>query len=378
MEIKKDIEVNISSSISLKYDERYNILFKKYYDTLNDIKKNINNNTKEWDKIKKYINPYELLHISYLKKKNNSIAKYIPVSRSYFKMIELINDYKLLDDVKTKDIVVGCLAEGPGGFMEAINNYRKSVINNDIIYGITLEPENSEIPEWKKVNNNFRVCYGNIYVLKDILNFSNNFNKEKAYLITADGGFDFSTDFFNQEKLSYRIILCEIITTLGIQKIGGNFVCKIFDIFNVFTIKMLYIIYCFYENVYITKPKTSRIANSEKYIVAKGFRGITQYQLNIFYNIIDSWDEKNNKLINDIDGIVLNNQFIHEISKYNEDYVQIQIKYMNDILYYIQNGISNDIYNEITKNQVENAIEWCHRYNVKINKKSSFLNYNSY
>ena len=33
-----------------------------------------------------------------------------------------------------------CIAEGPGGFMEALNNYRKTFnITNDNIYGITLK-----------------------------------------------------------------------------------------------------------------------------------------------------------------------------------------------------------------------------------------------
>ena len=31
---------------------------------------------------------------------------------------------------------------------------------------------------------------------------------------------------------------------------------------------------CFYEEIYLNKPLTSRPANSEKYIVAKNFKGI--------------------------------------------------------------------------------------------------------
>jgi hypothetical protein len=37
------------------------------------------------------------------------------------------------------------------------------------------------------------------------------------------------------------------------------------------TIDLLYILSAFYEKVYITKPNTSRYANSERYVVCDGF-----------------------------------------------------------------------------------------------------------
>ena len=44
-----------------------------------------------------------------------------------------------------------------------------------------------------------------------------------ADLVTADGGFDFSTNFNKQEQSSLRIIFCEIVTALSVQKKGGAF-----------------------------------------------------------------------------------------------------------------------------------------------------------
>ena len=51
------------------------------------------------------------------------------------------------------------------------------------------------------------------------------------------------------------------------QKYGGTFVLKIFDIFTEPTIDFLYLLSSLYKNVFIMKPETSRIANSEKYII---------------------------------------------------------------------------------------------------------------
>ena len=39
---------------------------------------------------------------------------------------------------------------------------------------------------------------------------------------------------------------------------------------------LLYLLNQLYEEVYIYKPKTSRTANSEKYFIAKGFKGINK------------------------------------------------------------------------------------------------------
>ena len=50
--------------------------------------------------------------------------------------------------------------------------------------------------------------------------------------------------------------------------------CKIFDTFMIPTVKLLFFLGCFYEEIYLNKPLTSRPANSEKYIVAKNFKGI--------------------------------------------------------------------------------------------------------
>ena len=47
---------------------------------------------------------------------------------------------------------------------------------------------------------------------------------------------------------------------------------KIFDIFTQATIDLLYLLSLLYEKVYIIKPNTSRIANSEKYVVCKKFK----------------------------------------------------------------------------------------------------------
>jgi hypothetical protein len=71
---------------------------------LYEIKNKIKKYEKEWDLYKKYTNPYEFIN-TVVPGKTKCIAKYKPLSRSYFKMIELLHFFFL--DEFVKDDTVG-------------------------------------------------------------------------------------------------------------------------------------------------------------------------------------------------------------------------------------------------------------------------------
>eukprot|EP00276_Gloeochaete_wittrockiana_P005361 CAMPEP_0184669880 /NCGR_PEP_ID=MMETSP0308-20130426/79513_1 /TAXON_ID=38269 /ORGANISM="Gloeochaete witrockiana, Strain SAG 46.84" /LENGTH=92 /DNA_ID=CAMNT_0027116359 /DNA_START=20 /DNA_END=295 /DNA_ORIENTATION=- len=58
----------------------------------------------------------------------------------------------------------------------------------------------------------------------------------------------------------------------NILRKGGDFVCKIFDIYRPFNVGLFYLLYRHFDRVAIFKPLTSRPANSERYVVCKGFK----------------------------------------------------------------------------------------------------------
>jgi len=98
-----------------------NVLSQSLSTYLYKIKEKITLKEKQWDTYKKYTNPYEYIHTCVpLKKK--AVSKYKPLSRSYFKMIEIINAFHIQF---REPINSFHLAEGPGGFIEAIER-RKS------------------------------------------------------------------------------------------------------------------------------------------------------------------------------------------------------------------------------------------------------------
>ena len=228
-----------------------------------------------WDQMKKKTNPYELIYTTYNKRKKDSIADIQPLSRSYFKILEIDNNIPLIKEeniINNKKPLICNLAEGPGGFMEALSHK----YTNAKLIGLTLPPENKYIPDWKKLKSsinidNIDVFYGNLYKYNDIKKFVHKFKYNKADLVTADGGFDYSDDFNGQEINSHKIIFSEIFVSLMILKNGGNLVCKIFDIFSIFSVQIIKLVYSLFDRVILYKPKTSRPANSEKYLICLNY-----------------------------------------------------------------------------------------------------------
>jgi cap1 methyltransferase len=68
-----------------------------------------------------------------------------------------------------------------------------------------------------------------------------------------------------QEFKVKQLVLCQFLTMYTCLAPGGDFVCKVFDMFTPFTVGLVYLLRCSFENVSIVIPYTSRPANSERY-----------------------------------------------------------------------------------------------------------------
>ena len=95
------------------------------------------------------------------------------------------------------------------------------------------------------------------------------------------------------------------------------------------TIDIIMLLSIFYKNVYITKPKTSRYANSEKYIVCCDFKyNNTGFILKKIFNIIkllNNIDFTKNK-IHSILNIPINLYLKHQLEEINTVFGQQQIE----------------------------------------------------
>lgn len=343
-----------------------NIIQTDLCNKLNQTKSLIDNYPEEWENIKKYIHEYEYIFSSNYK---FNISRISPISRSYFKFTEIYYEYNIINKNKENKIV--CLAEAPGGFIQSILhllNYDKIII----IYANSLQSQKKSIPKWNNkllyydkisfyngINDN-----GDLYDLNNVISLIKKYGRESVDLITGDGGFDYSSDYSKQEINSYRLIYSEIFITLNIQKKGGNFICKIFDIFHKETILLLSILIRSYKNVYIHKPCVSRNSNSEKYIICKNFKGYNKDIINIlchgFHKELD---------------IPISKNIIDKIISINNFFCENQIKK-------IEKGIElikmNYKCNEPDEDQLRLSYEWCIKYNIKINEKNKYFKKNNH
>jgi hypothetical protein len=101
------------------------IISKTLHKYLLDSKGRIDNYLNEWDKLKKYTNPYEFIH-SPLPGTKQAICPLKPLSRSFYKMLELCKMFRLLLDLPPSACKTFHLAEGPGGFIEALVKLRNN------------------------------------------------------------------------------------------------------------------------------------------------------------------------------------------------------------------------------------------------------------
>jgi hypothetical protein len=164
------------------------------YNDLKYAKNKINQiNAFQWDDLKKYTNPYELIYAFNNRASNGnsygleheyecSVANIKPLSRSFFKMIEMINEFAPELTTNKCALVTLHICEGPGGFIEAMRYLRKAIdCNDDISFGITLASydDKKSVPAWKQTgfflrnNPNVIITYGsdgtgNIYNTNNI------------------------------------------------------------------------------------------------------------------------------------------------------------------------------------------------------------------
>ncbi len=333
-----------------------------------------------WDKYKKFANKYELVTSNYLHLP--ILTAHQTISRSYYKLWEIVHDVLPLFISRQESMKCTFLADGPGGFIEAFINMRAAKgcpLGYDELFGVTLLSSNKSVPNWKFSKdyvreNNITLLAGadgtgDLYKMDNINNIISTVGEHSCDLVTADGGFDFSNDYNMQEEISSRLIFSEIFTILKLQKNGGACVIKIFDICNTDTLFLLHVLWTSYEDVFITKPFSSRPANSEKYIVCSGFHksdGFDSYLGTIHEYVMTG---KAPSLLTYSDAL------LPSVIDINSYFVARQIQNISSSIKLIEDiNSSNHKYDSfemfvkpIIYTQLEAAIRWLHNYKIKTN-----------
>jgi hypothetical protein len=157
---------------------------------------------------------------------------------------------------------------------------------------------------------------------------------DKLDFICGDAGL--STDT-NEPIILQKLDLAQVITVLACSSIGGSCCIKHFtpyikrytDTYEAsgFFIGFLYLYFITFENVNLFKPYTSNPDSGEFYVVGRGFKGISENQLENLYSILDNFTF-NSAIIKQEDipetFIIQVNTFLQKISNLNSMSIEKQ------------------------------------------------------
>ena len=351
---------------------------------------------RKWDRFKKLCNEHELVHTSTLDRPSMSAA--CPISRSYFKLWEAMRAFPGAFAVdRPTPVRAVFLAEGPGGFVEAFMTARAARAEADELFGMTLiSPTNRNVPEWK-ISSNLRVCAGadgtgNLYNPLNADCLAEGVGAASADIVTADGGFDFSVDYSQQERMSLRLIAAEVYCALRVQATGGTLFLKVFDLRLPETIIVLGVLARNYAQMSIFKPMMSRPANSEKYVVCTAFRGASDLEsLRVLREFVEGGDAHRLAQLspnmarmiispatsNRLDDDVVSPTMLYKLVRANSMLTVRQACGIRRTLRAIaEYEVATEerrrqLFHELHVRQVVKSFEWCARNDVDISKEAA-------
>jgi 23S rRNA U2552 (ribose-2'-O)-methylase RlmE/FtsJ len=370
------IESHVLSDIQKSEEEQmlhaYRDRITKYEDSLT--------NGKNWEYYKKIVNPFELVYTQ--KKYENfpeSICFLKPLSRSYFKMIEMLDLIQFFSAIQGSSIRTAHVCEGPGGFIEALfDEAVKKQKRIDVSVAMTLKSKQSNIPGWKRASNflqknkNVRIIFGEDQT-GDIMKAINqqyfiDYAIHPDYggkmdIFTADGGFDFSYDYTKQEQMIFPLLVASTKIGFEVLNKGGVFVLKMFDFYQKSTVDLLYFLSYHFQEWTLYKPGMSRPCNPEHYFIGKGFTGCSDEVLDmmrLWCNMLE-----NNQPLDSLFTTSYSAEFQQIIESLREHSFKSQTEYLKQVFHIIDTNDTTLIKTQLAKNE-KSSYDWCVRFHVPI------------
>jgi len=334
-----------------------------------------------WDDAKKITNPYEYIFLSLQRRMPWSIASLQPLSRSYFKMIEM------WDTLGLSAAATAHSAEGPGGFLEAIQDRvsQRGGTNAIPMIAMTLKSTERTVPGWRK-SQAFLQSYPEVHITYGADNTGNLYSLEnqdafassaaahltggKADVYTADGGFDFSADFNGQENTVQRLLIAEALAGLTTLRVGGTMILKLFDMKHKATLDFIWVLSMCFDHTGLIKPRTSRPANSERYWIGQGFKGERNppWILTLFRELTateapSGWDHLFDPAVIDypaawITGIQIFQEHV-ELHQFNK--IQMTLDLIRKP--------SRDLIRDLLTENIRNSRAWCAHHRIPLNRR---------
>ena len=340
-------------------------------------------NSKNWEYYKKIVNPYEIV---YTQKKYDdfpeSVCSLRPLSRSYFKMMEMIEVINFFNIPHLDNIKCAHVCEGPGGFIEAL--FDEAIKHKKRIYtssAMTLKSRQTNVPGWRRAsqflykNRNIKILYGEDNTGDIMKPINQQFfidccilptHGGKMDIFTSDGGFDFSCDYSKQEKMIFPLLLASTKIGFEVLNVGGVFILKIFDFYEKGTIDLLYLLSCHFTEWTLYKPAMSRPCNPEQYFIGKGYTGATDE----VYDVLRLWCSmlQNNQPVEALFNTDIPSDFKAILSELRTFSFIRQTRYLEKV-FNIINKNDDKLIQSYLKNNIKSSHEWCVRFRAPISSR---------
>lgn len=361
----------------------------EFYNNLDNISINLNyiksaidtRNIKKWYNTTYNIDNYKLLsnyiinNYKIFSDKNNKLK----VSNAFLKIYELLITYPLINDKPYIKTFHFC--EAPGMFIFGLNHflntktnilkwdwYANSLSPNSILGTNALQDDFNLIKNYKKKWLYGPDGDGDIRLLKNI-DYFKDVLKEVDF-ITSDCGICVESDMLNNyEEMIAEIDFAQFLNVINLLCNGGSCVLKMFIPLKLASnVSIVYTMTQLFEEVYISKPITSRPYNSEIYLICINYRGRNELLISYMKNLLDKNINPNfNPNINWINNIPFT--FIKQLEDYLIEITRQQISYLLNIFYFLDNKEEIDKLKNNKKLKEETNKIWCKKFKFESNNK---------
>jgi hypothetical protein len=300
-------------------------------------------------------------------------------TNGWTKMYEMLCNENIIDDNKDT-IKTFHICEAPGSFISSINHYifTRTSIKYYNWYAQSLNPLRRERRKFSSVlDDRFGLIKnypnrwlfginktGDITDQDNIKSYECNPLLKDIDLITGDVGVRIPSNMFNeQEAYTGHINYGQVLAGLVVLPLGKKFIFKAFNPFTEpFTISLIYLLTCIFDNVSIIKPKTSHPSSSEVYIYCKGYNGFDTLNIRdrLFYLLMNF--DITNCIVDNIDK-----GFIEELIKCSSYFVSRQKKSIERSLDYRYTFYNNlDIQKRIEDERDTNIETWIEENKLEV------------
>jgi len=281
------------------------------------------------EQLHKIVNPYEFIFTK-LPNSKLSVSKLKPFSNRFYDLLEIFHSLNLLEPLSDKEIHTIHLGSQYPSSIECVNMLRE--FNNDMHFGFA-----------EAINDNIPFQSNDVHFMYFENNTESNLKSTVIWLL--------------------KTIQC----LLRYQKKDGVSIIKTGDIFYKPMIDVLYILCNFYDKVYLIKPNTSNILNSDKYIVCKkrGENDTEEITKNIqnLIKFIEQHGLPTNLVDNDIPCF-----FVNKLEEFNIITGQQQLTAFDNLIAILKLKNKEDRIETIKKINIQKCISWCEKYKIPNNK----------